>query len=86
MTLRPINECIYELLGGAPVNLDIKKLRKKLKSIDGVIKMYDLHVWSLAEGRGSLTCHLTTTEDNFNDILCEATKICHDVDIYHVTI
>jgi len=48
-TIEPVDDCVHELLGGAPSKLDIKALRKKLKAIEGVEKLYDLHVWNLSE-------------------------------------
>jgi len=50
--------------------LDIKDIERDLNNINGVEGVHDLHVWSLAEGKTSLSCHLLS--NNTDDTLFEA--------------
>lgn len=79
-------ECIHELLGGAPEDLDVKKLREDLEAIQGVTEIHDLHVWNLIEGTMAIAVHVLTTRDDRDKVLEKATKVSHRFGIYHTTI
>ena len=57
-TIRILNDCIFVLMEGSPVNIDIEELEKDLYKIKGVKEVHDLHVWSLSMGKISLSCHI----------------------------
>ncbi|KAL8671803.1 MAG: hypothetical protein Q9168_003709 [Polycauliona sp. 1 TL-2023] len=50
------------LLQSAPLNVDLVKVKADLESIDGVIKVHELHVWRLSQWKSVATAHIITTE------------------------
>jgi zinc transporter 2 len=57
-TIRILKDCIFVLMEGSPVDIDIEELEKDLNKIKGVKQIHDLHVWSLSMGKISLSCHI----------------------------
>jgi cobalt-zinc-cadmium efflux system protein len=57
-----LDECMHILMESVPRDLDLEKLVTDLRAIDGVQGVHDLHVWSLAQGMTSLSCHLLIQE------------------------
>ena len=53
---------ITVLMEGSPLEFDVAGLEKNLLSLEGVIEVHDIHVWSLSIGKVSMSCHLTTNE------------------------
>ena len=53
---------ITVLMEGSPLEFDVEGLEKNLLSLEGVIEVHDIHVWSLSIGKVSMSCHLTTNE------------------------
>ena len=58
LTIRILKDCIFILMEGNPVNIDIEQLEKDLKYIEGVKEINDLHVWRLSTGELYLSCHI----------------------------
>lgn len=90
-------ECIHELLGGAPEDLDILKLHSDLASIHGVTEVHDLHVWNLIEGTMAIAVHVLVDDEHQSmsrgrrdkrrdRVLEKATRISHKFGIFHTTI
>jgi cobalt-zinc-cadmium efflux system protein len=46
------------LLEGTPHGTNLEKIERKLKKIDNVIDVHELHVWALSAGKPSLSVHL----------------------------
>lgn len=85
-TISLADECIHELIGGSPEDLDVAKLRKDLERIKGVEEIHDLHVWNLIEGTIAISVHVLTERIDRDAVLTKATKICHKYKIFHTTI
>ena len=84
-TIRILKDCIFVLMEGSPVAVDIEQLEKDLTAIPGVKEIHDLHVWSLSIGKMSLSCHICT--DDPQKTLKKATKMIQKkYKIDHVTI
>ena len=60
---------ITVLMEGSPLEFDVEDLEKNLMSLEGVIEVHDIHVWSLSIGKISMSCHLTTNEPQKSLIL-----------------
>lgn len=84
-TVPILRECLSILLEQTPGNVNIAHLSEDLESIQGVIEMHDLHVWSLSAGKTSMSCHL---QSGFPGLaLAKATKLCKQkYNISHTTI
>ena len=51
------------LLERAPPHIDVEAVRALVESVDGVIDVHDLHVWTLTPGRHSATLHVCLRAD-----------------------
>ncbi|RAT95324.1 cation diffusion facilitator family transporter [Brevibacillus sp. Leaf182] len=60
---RVTKESINILLEGAPSRLDTAKVEQRLSQLTGVVKVHDLHIWTVTSGFDSLTCHLVVEDD-----------------------
>ena len=84
-TINILKDCIFVLMEGSPVDIDIEELEKDLKEIKGVKEIHDLHVWSLSMGKISLSCHICC--DDPQKTLKKAKKmIAKKYKIDHITI
>ena len=84
-TIRILKDCIFVLMEGSPVAVDIEQLEKDLNAIEGVKEIHDLHVWSLSMGKMSLSCHICC--DNSQKTLKKAKKMIErKYNIDHITI
>ena len=84
-TIRILKDCIFVLMEGSPVAVDIDQLEKDLNKIKGVKEIHDLHVWSLSIGKLSLSCHICC--DNPQKTLKKAKKMIQKkYKIDHITI
>lgn len=83
-----LKNSIHILMEGTPITIDQEKLKETLLSIEGVINIHDLHIWTLTSGLDSLTCHLLIDDDgNEQNILQHAiTLIEKEFSIIHTTI
>ena len=84
-TLRVVKDCIFVLMEGTPAELDVEEFEQKLRGIEGVVEVHDLHVWSLGVGKPSMSAHIYAGRDT-GSVLKKATKICRNHGIYHSTI
>ena len=84
-TIRILKDCIFVLMEGSPVDVDIEQLEKDLNEIIGVKEIHDLHVWSLSMGKMSLSCHICC--DNPQKTLKKAKKMIQKkYKIDHITL
>jgi len=84
-TINILKDCIFVLMEGSPVDIDIDELENDLKEIKGVKEIHDLHVWSLSIGKTSLSCHICC--DNPQKTLKKAKKMIQKkYKIDHITI
>jgi cobalt-zinc-cadmium efflux system protein len=54
-------EALRVLLQAAPARLDLPALHSEIASIDGVVDVHDLHVWTLTSEMDVVTAHLVVT-------------------------
>ena len=50
------------LMEGKICQIDLNELKHNLKSIQGVIKVYDLHIWSLSNENLAMSCHIICSD------------------------
>lgn len=78
-------------LQATPSEINLEKVTEKLKKIEGLKTIHDLHCWSLDGDKNIASCHLVLT-DEFVDIkqitkIKEAARVVfHDLGIGHVTL
>jgi cobalt-zinc-cadmium efflux system protein len=56
-----LRESLNVLLEGVPEGLDLGEIERGLRSMEGVADVHDLHVWSIASGKPSLSVHVVCT-------------------------
>ncbi|MEI3605719.1 cation diffusion facilitator family transporter [Pseudogracilibacillus sp. SE30717A] len=59
---RVTKDSIHVLMEGTPRNIELKEIISKMKQIDGIINIHDLHVWSITSGHHALSCHAVVDE------------------------
>jgi cobalt-zinc-cadmium efflux system protein len=57
-----IRETLNILLEGTPRNLQLGEIRNAMASVNGVLDVHDLHVWSLGSQSHALASHITIAE------------------------
>ena len=58
--------CIF-FSKGTPKNLQLHEIRDSMQSVDGVLNVRDLNVWSLGSSSHALASHVTITEMPVSD-------------------
>ena len=71
--LRLLREVVHVLMEGVPVNIRLDVVGRDLAALDGVLRVHDLHVWTLSSGTVALSAHLEIrTLANWPGILAAA--------------
>ncbi|VTR35888.1 cation diffusion facilitator family transporter [Actinobacillus pleuropneumoniae] len=82
---RVTRDSIHILMEGAPSNINVNEVQDMLSSIQNVIEVHDLHVWTISSDFPSLSCHIVVNDiqksavvlKKAEDILEEQFKIKH---------
>ena len=53
-----LRESVDVLMEGTPGGIEPERVRDALADVDGVAAVHDLHIWSIASGRISLSAHI----------------------------
>ena len=53
-----IKESLNILLEGLPSGLELRQVVGAMKTVDGVIDVHDLHIWTLGSNAHALSCHV----------------------------
>lgn len=85
---RVTSDSVHILMEGTPTDLSITDIEKCLTSLEGVINIHDLHVWTITSGFPALSCHLVVEEHiDRDELLKEAAKLLDEkFSIEHSTI
>lgn len=83
-----LRDSVNILLEGAPAHLDIDEIRAALKEIPGVTDVHDLHLWSLTQGKDSMSGHLVleSGRDHADALLAGKKIMSERFGISHVTL
>ncbi len=65
-----VRETLHILLEATPRSLNLNDIRSAMQSVDGVVGVHDLHVWSLTAQSHALASHVQVTEMPLTE--CEA--------------
>ena len=57
-SLRLLRESVTALMEGVPHGLSVERIGAEMASIEGVVSVHDLHVWTLSGSRIALSAHL----------------------------
>lgn len=76
---RVTKDSFHVLMEGAPIQIDMEKVKKSLLNIPNVKEVHDLHIWSITSGVPMLSCHISFEGEGKHDtILHQAQSILHD--------
>lgn len=62
-TYNLIRRSIHMLMDGVPDNLDYDEVEAAIMSIEHVLEIHDLHIWSISQGHPALSAHLKVSKD-----------------------
>ncbi len=83
-----LKSTIHILMEGTPAAVSYGDVKHVLESIDGVINVHDLHIWTITSGLDSLSCHLLIADDRDSQVVLQ--KAIHQIEerfqITHATI
>lgn len=87
-SIRLLREALHILMEGVPKNLDLPEVGLAMAQTAGVTSVHDLHIWTLASGKVSLSAHLEIpTMQDWPGILHSTRTMLHSrFDIDHVTL
>ncbi len=87
-TVRILTESIHVLMEGVPDSVSLHEVGEKLSTIEGIISVHDLHIWTLASGMLALSAHLELESLAIWPDVLERTlrMLSREHDIKHVTL
>ena len=85
-----IRETLNILLEGTPRGMKLERIAERIRGIEGVNEVHDLHVWSLGSESHALSCHIAIADippSESEQILREIKSLLKDAfSIEHTTI
>jgi len=83
-----LQHTVHILMEGTPASVNIDLVKQRLMSIEGVVNVHDLHVWTITSGLDSLSCHLLIEDDqDCQIVLQKALRLLEDsFGIGHATV
>ena len=85
---RLVMESVHVLMESAPRGIDVDEVRQTISATPGVIRVHDLHVWTITSGLDSLSAHVVAEEtESHADLLKRLRLALHErFGIDHITI
>ena len=85
-----LKESLNVLLEGVPEGIGLEKIEAAILRVPGVSSVHDLHVWSIASGKNSLTVHVVVCNGSEREwptlLLTVRTLLADQFDIHHTTV
>jgi cobalt-zinc-cadmium efflux system protein len=83
-----LRDSVHILLEGAPPHLDLEEIRAALAGLEGVKEVHDLHLWSVTQGRESMSGHLVVAEGSDSGAVLKAGRglLAERFELTHVTL
>lgn len=86
-TLPLVRGCLHILLQSVPKNINLKKIKEKIRKVDTVISVHDFHVWQLTDGMVISSMHVVCEEGcNFTRTCKKIKKVLHKSGIHSTAI
>lgn len=87
---RNLKDTFLILLQQVPQDVDLKGLEEKIQSIDGILSLHDIHLWTLDGEENILTIHIVlskaVTVEQETTIKEKVRLLCSQFNIQHATI
>ena len=85
-----IRESLNILLEGLPAGMHFNEVISAMRSVDGVMDVHDLHIWTLGSNAHALSCHVLIEDQppsSSESILSRINRVLHDrFQIHHTTV
>ncbi len=59
-----VRESLDVLLEAAPAGIDVSEMGAAMATVDGVVEVHDLHVWTVTSGFPAVAAHITVRADH----------------------
>jgi cobalt-zinc-cadmium efflux system protein len=74
-----LRESVHVLMEGAPAGIDVAAVETRLRSVPGVLRTHDLHLWTITSGFLALSAHLVAADSTQGVAArCAAERLLHD--------
>lgn len=84
---RLVRESTDVLLEAVPAHVSMEQVAERMRAVDGVTAVHDLHVWTVASGMVAMSGHALVPDlDAHPGVLAEIRKAVAQLGISHVTI
>jgi len=87
---RLLKESVDVLLEATPAGIDHEDVENKIRALEGVLGVHDLHIWCLTSGLNALSCHVEVEPERLSrsDSVLDAIRhiASEDFSIGHVTV
>lgn len=81
-----VRETLNILLEGTPRGISLPDIRAGMESVEGVINVHDLHVWSLGSQSRALACHVQIADIPPSESACILMNLNHVLkDHFHIS-
>jgi len=79
---------VHILMEGTPHAIDAQEVQRSLLGIEGVLDVHDLHIWTIASGLDSLSCHLLVEDAADGQSILQQAIVCleEQYGIEHATV
>jgi cobalt-zinc-cadmium efflux system protein len=67
-----LRQAVNVLLEGVPAHLDLSAIEEAMTQVPGVVRLHDLHVWTLTSGREAMSAHVVVVDVRESERLLEA--------------
>jgi len=86
--VRLLRESLHALMEGVPHGLSVEAIGAEMASVEGVLSVHDLHVWTLSGSRAALSAHVMVRSLQHWDRTLHAlqTRLHEKFGIDHVTL
>ena len=81
-----LTEAVNVLMEGAPSSVEISAVAAAIEGVPGVASVHDLHIWSIADDRVCLSCHLHLVEPEVNAVVGVKEMLTERFALSHSTI
>ncbi|CAK8685191.1 unnamed protein product [Clavelina lepadiformis] len=86
-TIPLLKQSAMILLQTPPAHIKMDELMVKVKQIEGVLSIHELHVWQLSGNCAIASAHVTMHgEDNFVETAKKLNQVFHDIGVHSVTL
>jgi cobalt-zinc-cadmium efflux system protein len=71
-TWRLLRQAVNVLLEGTPAHLEVADIEAAMTRVPGVLRVHDLHVWTLTSGREAMSAHVVVADVRESERLLES--------------